>query len=250
MNFQQLTKAIIIVIGFMFLLIFSAKLTFWILLLPAIYYITQLVIGAIYIERNFYIKSVNYIQHQQNEKQICLTFDDGIHSELTPKVLAILKQQNIQAIFFLIGKNCLGNESIIRRMKDEGHTIGNHSYEHDFWFDMKSTSKMIEDIDKANVTIEQITGYKPALFRPPYGVTNPNLAKAINILNFTSIGWNLRSMDTVAKSKDELLNKLKTETKNNSIILLHDRCQITVDVLTEYIEYCKQQGFTFVTSIA
>lgn len=247
MNFNQLTKAIIIIIGVLCLLAFYASLSYWILLLPIVYYITNLVLGAIYIERNFYIKSQNHLYPDNQNKEICLTFDDGIHAELTPKVLAILKKENIKAVFFLIGKNIKGNESILKRIKDEGHQIGNHSFEHNFWFDMKSSSKMTEDLLHCNETISKVTGQTPILFRPPYGVTNPNLAKAIKDLELKSIGWNVRSMDTVAKSKADLLAKLKTETKANAIILLHDRCKITIDVLTDYIDYCKQQGFTFVT---
>ncbi|HQW47605.1 MAG TPA: polysaccharide deacetylase family protein, partial [Chitinophagaceae bacterium] len=90
-------------------------------------------------------------------------------------------------------------------------------------------------------------GEAPVLFRPPYGVTNPNLARAIKNTNMLSMGWNLRSFDTVAKSADQLLKKLIDNTKPNSLILLHERCDLTVEVLTEYIEYCLLEGYTFVT---
>lgn len=233
------------------LLIFSVgiyylHLSWWLLLIPCLNFIFDLVFGAIYIQKNFYVDSVNNLQ-SSNQREICLTFDDGIHADLTPKVLDILKQKNVKAIFFLIGKNIKGNEAILKRMYDEGHQIGNHSYEHTFWFDMKSSNAMLEEIEKTTQLINSIIGKQIALFRPPYGVTNPNLARAIKKSGLQSIGWSLRSFDTTAKSTTQLLSKLKLETKAQDIVLLHDRCEITVNALTEYIDFCQERGFTFVT---
>ena len=215
------------------------------LLIPIVFFISDLVLGAIYIQRNFYIKSINSLTPKK-QWQLCLTFDDGIHAERTPMVLDILKEKQVKAVFFLIGKNIEGNEHIVKRMKDEGHQIGNHSYEHSAWFDLKSSQAMLEEIMKTNTILESIIGEKVTLFRPPYGVTNPNLAKAIRKSKLHSIGWSLRSMDTVAKSKEQLLDKLTKKTKPQDIILLHDRCQVTVDALTDYIDDCQRQGYTFV----
>lgn len=227
----------------------------WVLIVLVHIEILLLVLGAINIQWNFYIKSINSVdefarfnkENTHSEKKICLTFDDGIHNVNTVKALDILKEKNVKAMFFLIGKNMNGNESILKRMHDEGHVIGNHSELHLWNFDLQSADKMAQEINNTNESIEKITGVKPNLFRPPYGVTNPNLAKAILQTNMLSIGWNLRSFDTVAKSGNDLLKKLKAKTKPDSIVLVHERCDVTVEVLTEYIDYCLEQGFTFVT---
>jgi len=152
-------------------------------------------------------------------------------------------------MFFIIGKNINQHAAILKRIADDGHTIGNHSFTHGIWFDMKSTAGMVAELNQMNEAVVDILGkeYTPVYFRPPYGVTNPNLANAIKRTGMTSVGWNLRSMDTVAKSKMQLLDKLKKMTGKGSIVLLHDRCAITVDTLTDYIVFCKQQGFTFTT---
>jgi len=252
MNFRQSSG---IFVGLLILFagcVYFFHLTWWLLLIPLMIYISKLVFGAIFIEQNFYLTSTNSLYDKLipgNETSVCLTFDDGIHPEFTPRVLDILKKEQINAMFFIIGINIRGNEAILLRIKEEGHQIGNHSDTHDLWFDLKSSADMKKNILKMNERVGAIIGkeYIPVYFRPPYGVTNPNLAKAIKDIGLISVGWNLRSMDTVAKSKKQLLETLKSQTRSGSIVLLHDRCEITVNTLTDYIAFCKTQGFTFTT---
>lgn len=179
-------------------------------------------------------------------KQIALTFDDG-PAEHTEAVLDILKKEQVPATFFIIGKNIKGKESTLLRMQAEGHIIGNHSFNHGFNFDWQSASKMGEEIEHTNTAIEALTGKEVTLFRPPYGVTNPNLGKALRYTGLKSIGWNLRTMDTVAKDNQQLLNKILTKVKAGDIILLHDRCAITAEILPELIATLKKRGFGFAT---
>lgn len=217
------------------------------ILLLIVMLLSDFIKGSIFIQDNFYLNSLNELDYPIVEKKIALTFDDGIHVKNTPKVLAILKQHQVQATFFLIGKNIETNTEILNRMLEDGHQIGNHSYEHGFWFSMKSSKNMLAEIQNTNEIVKKYTGIELKLFRPPYGVTNPMVAKALKLSGLRSIGWSLRSKDTVAKSKLELLTKLKKRVKRNDIILLHDRCDLTVEVLTEFIEDCKSRGYKFVT---
>lgn len=253
MNFRQ-TNYLLIALSFVGLVfIYLNLLPWWCLMILLLLYLIRLVFGAIYIGQNFFVKSINSLKDVtgfiKNEKKLVLSFDDGIHPELTPKTMDILKNHQIKAVFFLIGKHLPGNEHILHRMVDEGHTIANHSDTHTFWFDMKSSADMLNDIQQMNDRVISIVGeqHKPTLFRPPYGVTNPNLASAIRNSGMISMGWSLRSMDTVAKSSIELLSVLKRKTRPGDIVLLHDRCPVTVDTLTDYIVFCKQQGYTFTT---
>lgn len=217
-----------------------------------------LALGSIYIQWNFYFRSVNTIpllsvKFDQDKfsianrgKEVALTFDDG-PAEETNAVLDILKRENVAATFFLIGKNIAGREHIVSRMQAEGHSIGNHSFHHGFNFDWQSAARMLEEIEQTNQAIEAITGQQVKLFRPPYGVTNPNLAKALRNSGLKSIGWNLRSMDTVAKEEERLLDKILSKVKAGDIILLHDRCAITVAILPQLISELKKRGFSFAT---
>lgn len=228
------------------ILLYSFHLAaWWLLAIIFIHWLYVMVMGAIYIERNFYIQAINQLPASAN-KQICLTFDDGIDAQLTPQILDMLDAAQVKACFFLIGKNIAGNEHIVTRMHNAGHLIGNHSMQHGFWFSMQRKQQIADEINLCNHAIEQIIQIKPKYFRPPYGVTNPTIAKAIQQTAMQTIGWNVRSMDTVAKSASDLLHQLKQKTKPGAIVLLHDRCPNTVAILTDYIAFCKNEGYTFV----
>ncbi len=236
---------------------FNGYSAWWLLVCVLVCFIV-LTLGSIFIGWNFYLRSVNHLPFlsvkfdggqlsvQQRGKQVALTFDDG-PAAYTAQILDCLDRENIQATFFLIGKNIAGNEPVLQRMKAAGHSIGNHSFDHGFNFDWQSAAKMQEEIERTNVAIETVTGTPVKLFRPPYGVTNPNLAKAIRNSSMKSIGWNLRSMDTVAKDPHTLLDKILKKVKSGDIILLHDRCAITADMLPELIAALKKRDFSFAT---
>jgi len=205
-------------------------------------YVSLLVLGAIYIRWNFFLKCYN---KGQDKKYIALTFDDGPGQE-TAAILDILKMQNAPATFFCIGKNAATNTEVLKRIDAEGHLVGNHSYNHGFNFDWQSANTMAAEMSKTNEVIATAIGKTPKLFRPPYGVTNPNLAKAVALTNMHSIGWSLRSFDTKAKSAQELLNSISDKLQGGDIILLHDTKAITREILTDLIVNARKKGFTFV----
>ena len=105
---------------------------------------------------------------------------------------------------------------------------------------------MLAEIETTNSLIQQLTGKTPKLFRPPYGVTNPNLAKAIRKSGMHSIGWNIRSFDTTAKDNQKLLARILQKVEGGDIILLHDSMNITKEILTELIESLRNKGYSFV----
>mgnify|MGYP003412003059 FL=1 len=105
---------------------------------------------------------------------------------------------------------------------------------------------MYTDLRMMSDTMHKVTGVKPRLFRPPYGVTNPNLKKAIKKNNFIPIGWTVRSMDTVAKDADKLLAKVTGSLKPGAIVLFHDTSKATLDMLPEFIQQVRQKGYEIV----
>ncbi|PZF74170.1 polysaccharide deacetylase family protein [Taibaiella soli] len=212
----------------------------WIVALLVVY-VHLLVLGSIYIRWNFYFKSYH---SGKDKKQIALTFDDGPAAN-TAAILDILKAQNVPAAFFSIGKNAAANPELVKRWQTEGHVIGNHSYNHGFNFDWQSAKTMQAEIVQTNNTIASVIGKKPKLFRPPYGVTNPNLAKAVHRSGMHSIGWSLRSFDTKAKDADLLLKKILSQLKGGDIILLHDSMDVTRQILTPLITEARKKGFIF-----
>jgi peptidoglycan/xylan/chitin deacetylase (PgdA/CDA1 family) len=160
-----------------------------------------------------------HLFRKYRSKRNCISFDDGPASNYTTEILQLLKQDNVKATFFCIGNRIAGNENIIKKIKEDGHIIGNHSYSHHFWFDIFSSKKMLDDLKKMDQETERVTGMLPKLFRPPYGVTNPNLRKAIIKGDYTPIGWSVRSMDTVIKDEKKLLDKINRSLKPGAVFL-------------------------------
>ncbi|MES2762569.1 MAG: polysaccharide deacetylase family protein [Bacteroidota bacterium] len=197
--------------------------------------------GAYFIGLNFHLKSINSLN--TTEKKILLTFDDGPHTNTT-KVLEVLKKYNVKAVFFIIGKNIMGNERIMQQIITEGHLIGNHSFSHHNWIDVWPTQKVTEDLASCQKLIQE---YQPGsnLFRPPYGVTNPNIAKALKTLGLRSIGWNVRSYDTSIKDVEKIKQRVTSNLKPGAIILLHDRLEFMPELLETLIPAIKQKGYGF-----
>jgi peptidoglycan/xylan/chitin deacetylase (PgdA/CDA1 family) len=212
----------------------------WLLVL-LLAYVALLAFGAFFIQWNFYLTSLN---RGAKTKLIALSFDDGPAGE-TQAILDILREHQIEAAFFVIGKNAKQHPDILKNIDAAGHIIGNHSFNHGFGFDWLPASKMAKEIDRTNELVNTTIGKTPDLFRPPYGVTNPNLARAVKRTGMLSIGWSLRSFDTMAKDPKALLELMLAKLEGGDIILFHDSMAVTREILTDFIRGAKQKGFTF-----
>jgi peptidoglycan/xylan/chitin deacetylase (PgdA/CDA1 family) len=197
------------------------------------------------IRSGVYVKTIFRLKTQ--EKLLALTFDDGPHAEITPQILDILKKYDIQAMFFCKGKNIEYQPNLVRRMISEGHRIGNHTMNHSPWFPFYPAAKMKKEIDDCQVLIDS---FQPAgtvrLFRPPFGVTNPNLRKALKGSGYQVIGWNIRSFDTANIRSEMLFNRIIRQLKPGSIILFHDTTPKTPDILERVINFAVENGYNFV----
>jgi peptidoglycan-N-acetylglucosamine deacetylase len=213
---------------------------------PLLFIVYSLIVfyGCYYVGSNFFIKIV--CSANTDKKEIAISFDDGPATNYTAEILQLLKQHNTKATFFCIGNRIAGNENILKRIKEEGHIIGNHSYSHHFWFDMYSSKKMLDDLKQMDHEMEKVTGMRPKLFRPPYGVTNPNLKKAIIKGDYTPVGWSVRSMDTVIKDEKKLLDKINRSLKPGAVFLFHDTSKTTLNVLPEFIKEVKSKGYQII----
>ncbi len=217
---------------------------YWYALLLATYIVT-LVYGSYFIQSQFFLKTL--WQGNRAKKTIAISFDDGPMVEFTPILLDILKVENARATFFLIGKNIQGNELLVQRMANEGHTIANHSFSHTYWFSLNNSKTIYNDLIKCDQEIERVTGKKPKLFRPPYGVTNPMVAKAAAKGNYHCIGWSIRTYDTASKNAEVLLKKSLKNLEGGDIILFHDWGAHTIGIISEFITEARKRGFSLVT---
>ncbi len=246
LNHKLVTAFFAISIGLVFIFCkLGTPCFYWLQIVLLFLYLSIEFAGAYFIGLNFHLTSLNNLSKTENK--IALTFDDGPCNPQTQKVLDTLKRHNVKATFFVIGKNISGNESIVKQMLADGHSIGSHSYSHHFWIDMWGKKKLEEDIKQSLEAIKNCTGQEVKLFRPPYGVTTPNFAYVLKNLNLQSVGWNVRSYDTSSPDINKILARVLQQTKGGSIILLHDRLDYAPDLLDKLIPALKEKKFEFVT---
>lgn len=180
---------------------------------------------------------------KKNRKVVALTFDDGPNSTTTNQALDTLSKYGIKATFFVLGKNVSGNEEILKRMKADGHVIGNHSWSHPVLskLSLDDAKKQITDTEDA---LTKVLGSSSKLMRPPYGAITDDIR---NSLDLSFIMWNVDSLDWKSKNEAAILTEIQREVKNGSIILMHDIHAETVNALPKVIDYLKGQGYDFVT---
>ncbi len=215
----------------------------WCLLALGIIYLGFISWGASNIRSGYFLKTLS---RSSIPNRIALTFDDGPHHN-TLKILEVLEKYNAKATFFCIGKNLETYPDIARQILAEGHTLGNHTYSHPVRWGWLSVDAVKQEVEKGEQTLKAITGRDSKLFRPPFGVTNPNIARVLNSLDRHVIGWDLRSLDTAIKDEERLYNRIIKKINRSSILLFHDTQEHTPKVLERVLAYCNKAGIKIVS---
>ncbi|OUL27715.1 polysaccharide deacetylase [Nostoc sp. T09] len=183
-----------------------------------------------------------------SEKVIALTFDDGPWPESTTQVLNILKKNNIKATFFVIGQNVKNYPNLLKRENAEGHVIGNHTWHH--WYQFMNPQTAAYEIDHTADLINQITGVKTNLFRPPGGFMHNGVADYARNSKYAIILWSSDSVDYSRPAVPRLINNVFRKSKPGGIVLMHDgggNRSRTVQALPEIIAKFRKEGYRFVT---
>ena len=202
-------------------------------------------------------RNVKILDKKKNIGTIYLTFDDG-PSNNTSKILDILKQEDIKATFFLVNFNSSYNP-VVKRIYDEGHSIGIHSYTHNYKLIYSSVSAYFDDLNKMNDKIETITGSDTKLLRFPGGSSNTissfnkgimtTLVKEVTNAGYHYFDWNVDSSDawSARNSNDVYNNVINNLKKGTNIVLMHDLSsnEKTVNVLEKIIKDAKEKGYIF-----
>ena len=175
----------------------------------------------------------------RQRRAVCLTFDDGPEPIYTTQVLDVLKKYQAPAAFFCIGEKINQHSPIIKRIVEEGHHIGNHSYCHSWKFSFFSRDKMYLDLRDYEDNILVVSKAPTHTFRPPFGVMNPTVVRVARELNYTIIGWSIRSFDTRGESEDRVFRRIIRQIEPGSVILLHDRLPGCASLLTRLLEHLK-----------
>lgn len=209
-------------------------------------------------ESDFSSKIENIMQ--QPEKIAYLTFDDGPTLKSTSNILDVLKNENVKATFFVVGKHVKEHPELVKRAYEEGHYIANHGYNHDNSKLYSSSTNFINEIKSTDIEIGRAIGidnYSSHIFRFPNGYMSSiykskkeEYVKLLSDINYTYIDWNCLNKDSERKySNYELLSNLKQSAKNKGtlVILMHDTSDVneTHLVLKDSINYLKEQGYIF-----
>lgn len=175
--------------------------------------------------------------------KIALTFDDGPSTAWTPTLLDGLKERGVKATFFLIGENADKNPEIVKRMAEEGHLIGNHTYHHVELTKVSENEARLELADTSAVIV-RITGKEPEYMRPPFGAWQRKLEQEIQMF---PVLWTIDPLDWTTENQDEIVNKVVTEAEENDIILLHDCYKSSIEAGLRIVDILQEEGFVFVT---
>jgi peptidoglycan-N-acetylglucosamine deacetylase len=182
-----------------------------------------------------------------DEPYIAMTFDDGPHATLTPKLLDLLAARHIKATFFVLGECVEQNPEVLRRAAREGHEIGNHSWSHP-QFTRLSDEAIRSQLRRTDDAIKAITGKRPTLFRPPYGAISARQKKWIHDeFGYEIILWDVDPLDWKDPGPMTVCNRIQRETRPGSIVLSHDIHRGTVEAMPATLEQLQTKHFKFVT---
>lgn len=178
---------------------------------------------------------------QDAGRKVALTFDDGSEARLTPQVLDVLKSHHAEACFFLVGERI--EEQLLKRMENEGHIVGNHTFSHTGAGPFLPTKRMIADAQRTDNAICGILGRRPKLFRPPFGVTNPMIGRMVRAQGYTVVGWSIRSLDTLAEPRERVVERIRRQLHDGAVILLHDNRPQSPRLTDLILRMLAQEGY-------
>lgn len=179
----------------------------------------------------------------QERRKIALTFDDGPHPRYTEQLLDGLKERGVHASFFVTGEHASLHPDIIRRMQEEGHLIGNHTYSH-IQLTRKNRETFKEELVKTNEVIKEITGEDVLYVRPPYGTWDKSLEEELNMF---PVLWTIDPLDWCSKNASCVAGRILQKADENEIILMHDYYDTSVTAALKVVDELLEQGYEFVT---
>ena len=189
-------------------------------------------------------------------KTICLTFDDGPNGVATTKVLEVLQRYQIQATFFLIGKNVERDPALAHRIVQEGHLVGNHSYGHENLLAFQSAKRIRENLERTNQLIRDATGVRPRYFRPPNGLMTTRLQQVCHELGLTPVGVHIFVNDSFSTDPARIATRvLRQLQRGAAILVLHDGFgtwqapsrRVAAQALEQLIVELNREGYRWVS---
>lgn len=217
----------------------------WVIVILFIGVVAALVWASADVGSGVYLKALCRVE--RTDRVVALTFDDGPDAEQTARVLDLLKRRGVHATFFVVGERARQHPELIHRMVAEGHTVANHSFFHLPQSTLWSKQRYAEELFACNDVVARLTGLRMRLYRPPFGVTNPPIARAVKSLGMIPVGWSVRSLDTVIKDADRVVERVMKRLRGGDVILLHDRLENATELLEKLLPALQAQNYTTTT---
>lgn len=185
------------------------------------------------------------------QPQICLTFDSGYENGCTVQILDVLKKHDVKAAFFLVGNYLEQNPELVKRMVEEGHTVGNHTYHHRDMSAISDEAVFREELTAVEDLYRNITGQEMSkYYRPPQGVYSEENLKMAKEMGYKTVFWSLAYVDwnnDQQPTREEAFSKLIPRIHNGAIVLLHSTSQTNAEILDELLTKWEELGYRFVT---
>ena len=187
-------------------------------------------------------------------KCMALTFDDGPYPPYTGRLLDVLKEKKIHATFFLVGEQARLHPDLVRRMVDEGHTVGLHAFCHRDFLKLTEEEKE-KDLQQGKEILQSITGKEPVYWRPPHGFRDSSVMKIASAKDLQVVNWSVIPRDWTGIDKQEIYNRVMDKAEDGAIVLLHDgdsplykaSRQATVDAVGPLIDSLREKGYHLVS---
>lgn len=178
-----------------------------------------------------------------SKPMIALSFDDGPHSEVTERILKVLKENNVKATFFMLGVQIKKYPEIVKKVYDEGHEIASHTIDHK---DLTKLSKaqIKEQVVGNNDLLKELVPIGNVLLRPPYGAFNDVVQENVDV---PMMCWNIDTLDWSHKNKDKVIKAVMDDVKDGSVILMHDIYGTTADAVEYLVPKLIKEGYQIVT---
>ena len=190
---------------------------------------------------------ISYSQVNITQPVLAMTFDDGPHPSLTPKLLDILKERNIKCTFFVIGKNAKMYPKIIQRMIAEGHEVANHTWTH-CSLTSRSDAQIRSELQQSEDALVAAANYRPHLIRPPYGAINTRIKQFMfSEFGYSTIMWSVDPQDWRRPGVSVVTNRLVNGARPGSIMLAHAIHPPTIQAMPSMFDQLLAKGYQFVT---
>ncbi|MEO6420520.1 MAG: polysaccharide deacetylase family protein [Polyangiaceae bacterium] len=201
--------------------IFVAPLPLEVVSAAALGYVAFLLFAVLNLNLGVFVDAV--VRGPRDARGVALTFDDGPDPIWTRRVMDALDEAKVKATFFVIARKAEKHADVVKEILARGHSVGLHSYAHDRLFSLRSERRVRADLTRGMEVLTEITGERPTLFRPPIGHTTPPMARVVEELDLTVVGWTVSARDGTRGAKAKAAaRRVRDKLADGAIVLMHD----------------------------